>query len=542
MNNQLKNESTIPGIYIPGEVLYNPELTLTEQKLFGMLLNLAKTDKGCWATNKYLSSLLGIRQQTVTNGVSKLQKYGYLKVEFRTKFKYGKQITNRFIFINENYIKTYTPLANYLNDCFVNAYCIDFEKVKMILKLIFKKDGGISTDDGGYHQIDNEYKNLLKYFNNESKDSFNAFSSEKAETKRKRKRKKKTLESTPEQKIKYIENKSLVEYWNEQPNLRTHRIDLNNPSKTFIKSLELLNKMQKGKLFKRSQLHDDMLFNVPEDNYVKPYSVLDIRQAIKTLNDWHKPGNQPVNKKCLQGLSLPDAIRNDRNGTSFLIQALYKGVQSVYDPLKGLSEEEQKAYKLMEEFFLEYKKMETLPNTLSKQILKWIEDSKKITNRPINAYTSMIVSALRKKRSENFNDYLFNELNLKLFTVMTTKALYPGANTFEKIKDAFKHTESIDLLTESNQYKNKVSKSEQKWLNIVKEMYFREQNEKQNNEEITQITNGNDEVIGWIVRGSNGTKDKIIEEIYKEGDVVRYYTGSSKRNKIKKEIHLRDNN
>jgi len=542
MNNQLKNESTIPGIYIPGEVLYNPELTLTEQKLFGMLLNLAKTDKGCWATNKYLSSLLGIRQQTVTNGVSKLQKYGYLKVEFRTKFKYGKQITNRFIFINENYIKTYTPLANYLNDCFVNAYCIDFEKVKMILKLIFKKDGGISTDDGGYHQIDNEYKNLLKYFNNESKDSFNAFSSEKAETKRKRKRKKKTLESTPEQKIKYIENKSLVEYWNEQPNLRTHKIDLNNPSKTFIKSLELLNKMQKGKLFKRSQLHDDMLFNVPEDNYVKPYSVLDIRQAIKTLNDWHKPGNQPVNKKCLQGLSLPDAIRNDRNGTSFLIQALYKGVQSVYDPLKGLSEEEQKAYKLMEEFFLEYKKMETLPNTLSKQILKWIEDSKKITNRPINAYTSMIVSALRKKRSENFNDYLFNELNLKLFTVMTTKALYPGANTFEKIKDAFKHTESIDLLTESNQYKNKVSKSEQRWLNIINEMYFREQNEKQNNEEITQITNGNDEVIGWIVRVSNGTKDKIIEEIYKKEDIVRYYTGSSKRNKIKKEIHLRDNN
>lgn len=425
-------------------------------------------------------------------------------------------------------------------------YCkIDLDKLDEIVSsttqdpanstdIALLKSTGLDASKKAVHiSNNNKNKNNNKEFKNKklSKDNFSTFSKQKVKRKRKK--------SSVSQEIKHIENKSLVEFWNEQPNLRTHRIDLDNPSKTLIKSLELLNRMKKGRLFKKAHLNEDSLFNVPESIYLKKYSDLEIKKAIKTLNEWYKSGNYPANKNCLKGLSLPDAIRNDRNGSSFLIQAAYKGVQSVYDPSKILNESEFKAYKIMEEFFLEHKKLDSLPLNLMKQITAWVQKSKTLTPRSIDNYTSLIISALRRKGSRNLNDHLFNELNLKLYPAMTPKALYPGQSTFEKIKDAYSHTEGIDLMTLPRSDTHKVHRSEQIWLNIVQEMYFREEQENKNNEEITEVTDGMNNIVGWIVRNANGGKNTIKEEIYREGDIVRFYSGSKKNNKIIKEISLK---
>lgn len=95
----------LPDISIPAEVLFNPNLTLTQKVLFGFIRNLAQTEKGCWASNKYLAKCVGVEKQTITNSVGKLKELYYIKVEYRTL---ANGVQGRRIFIDERYPAIYS--------------------------------------------------------------------------------------------------------------------------------------------------------------------------------------------------------------------------------------------------------------------------------------------------------------------------------------------------------------------------------------------------------------------------------------------------
>lgn len=103
-----KNEFGLPGIGIPAEVLIHPHLTPTEKLLFGLIQNLDYTEKGCWASNKWLGAMLGVGPSTISNGVSNLNKYGFVTVTYHRKTN-GMQ--ERRIKIFHGYPNIYSKLV-----------------------------------------------------------------------------------------------------------------------------------------------------------------------------------------------------------------------------------------------------------------------------------------------------------------------------------------------------------------------------------------------------------------------------------------------
>lgn len=104
----------LPDIGIPAEVLFNPELSHTQKILFGFIRNLARSEKGCWASNRYLAACLGLKKQTVTNGVAKLKDLLYVTIEFK---KLSNGVQGRVIRINDLYPHIYSA---YLKEVYKN--------------------------------------------------------------------------------------------------------------------------------------------------------------------------------------------------------------------------------------------------------------------------------------------------------------------------------------------------------------------------------------------------------------------------------------
>ncbi|KKN67701.1 hypothetical protein LCGC14_0458450 [marine sediment metagenome] len=123
MNEENKNQKIewgLPSIGIPSEVLFNPFLTHTEKMLFGFIRNMSMTKKGCWASNKYLGALLGVKSQTISNGVANLKKYAYVKVIFEGDKKLTQEKKRR-IFINNDYQNLYRSLVEEFHEVYNKA-------------------------------------------------------------------------------------------------------------------------------------------------------------------------------------------------------------------------------------------------------------------------------------------------------------------------------------------------------------------------------------------------------------------------------------
>lgn len=147
-----------------------------------------------------------------------------------------------------------------------------------------------------------------------------------------------------------IANTQLLEVWNKQDNLRSHKTRSSRVYKDTMRKLEAL---RQGTLYK--SVSKDMLQSddVPYEWFSTKWKKKDISKAIKTLNEWCKEGNYPKNKDWIKKLSLSDAVFNSRTGSP-LMQAYKRGVKPLYDPHKILkSEEEQMAYDRFFKFFSE---------------------------------------------------------------------------------------------------------------------------------------------------------------------------------------------
>lgn len=146
MNNSEKEfELGLPSIGIPSEVLFNPFLTATEQKLFGFIRNLSQSKRGCWATNNYLASLFipKLTSQTISNGIAKLKKYAYINVEYLKQTTQKGIVKERRVYINNDYPKLYRPI------------------VELIHQELFSNQNNSISLDGIYKYLYTYIKNII---------------------------------------------------------------------------------------------------------------------------------------------------------------------------------------------------------------------------------------------------------------------------------------------------------------------------------------------------------------------------------------------
>jgi len=101
------HEFGLPSIGIPAEILLHPTLTETEKLLFGLIRNLSYTEKGCWASNRWLGEMLGKQPQTITNAVGNLKKQGFI---WTKEIKKANGRVERRIYVDKGYEDTYADM------------------------------------------------------------------------------------------------------------------------------------------------------------------------------------------------------------------------------------------------------------------------------------------------------------------------------------------------------------------------------------------------------------------------------------------------
>jgi len=103
-----RNSFGLPNIVIPAEVLFHPDLTSREKILFGFINNLAYSEQGCWASNKYLGGLIGVRPDTTSTAIAKLAELEFIFLEYQTRHSDG--MTVRKIHTNKEYPVLYAEM------------------------------------------------------------------------------------------------------------------------------------------------------------------------------------------------------------------------------------------------------------------------------------------------------------------------------------------------------------------------------------------------------------------------------------------------
>jgi len=92
-----KNELRIKGVWIPGEVAFNPELPYSDKFLF-FWINSLDNERGCFASNDYLGRLMGIKPKSISRSITRLKNLGYI-----TQINFDGR--KRILKINPDYAK-----------------------------------------------------------------------------------------------------------------------------------------------------------------------------------------------------------------------------------------------------------------------------------------------------------------------------------------------------------------------------------------------------------------------------------------------------
>ncbi len=92
----------LKGLWIPAEILLNTELTDKEKLILSIIEYLSVETGYCFATNKYISSIVNITNISVSRIISSLKHKKHINVELNYKLG-SKEIEKRKIIpINEN--------------------------------------------------------------------------------------------------------------------------------------------------------------------------------------------------------------------------------------------------------------------------------------------------------------------------------------------------------------------------------------------------------------------------------------------------------
>ena len=86
----------LKGLWIPAEILLNKDLSDKEKIILSMILYLSEETKSCFASNKYIASIVNVTANRVSKIISSLKEKEYIKVKLKYKTD-SKEIEQRQI-------------------------------------------------------------------------------------------------------------------------------------------------------------------------------------------------------------------------------------------------------------------------------------------------------------------------------------------------------------------------------------------------------------------------------------------------------------
>lgn len=89
------DEQTLNGIWIPGNIWLNRELTVLEKVIFAEIDFLDNGDLGCHASNKHIASFCGCSERKVSDAVSKLQTMGFISSQYDGRQRFLKSMVEK---------------------------------------------------------------------------------------------------------------------------------------------------------------------------------------------------------------------------------------------------------------------------------------------------------------------------------------------------------------------------------------------------------------------------------------------------------------
>lgn len=89
------DEQTLNGVWIPGNIWLNRELTVLEKVIFAEIDFLDNGDLGCHASNKHIASFCGCSERKVSDAVSKLQTMGFISSQYDGRQRFLKSMVEK---------------------------------------------------------------------------------------------------------------------------------------------------------------------------------------------------------------------------------------------------------------------------------------------------------------------------------------------------------------------------------------------------------------------------------------------------------------
>lgn len=68
-------------ILIDDKIIEDTKLNLTDKLVYGLIKALSNSKGYCYATNEYIGKRTNLSKSTISNTISKLKKYSYIKVK-----------------------------------------------------------------------------------------------------------------------------------------------------------------------------------------------------------------------------------------------------------------------------------------------------------------------------------------------------------------------------------------------------------------------------------------------------------------------------
>ena len=253
----------------------------------------------------------------------------------------------------------------------------------------------------------------------------------------------------------------LLDLWNRQPNLRSHKNPTSDVYKQCLKKLKTLRTGKLSQIVKSNELKNGVFAaDIPTEWAKTAWKKKDIAKAIKNLNEWCKEGNYPKKKDWLKKLSLDAAIYNPRTGTSVLLSAFKNGVQPLFNPYEKLKDEREKTiFEDFNKFFgepPEIRKQQQLvelaqnfSGAREQHHLAWVRHDREWDNglssdNGISANSIYLVrqyiSYLKGEDSSNISDF-------KLRANASPKSLKIDGFVFNKFREDYRYYWNVDPIS-----------------------------------------------------------------------------------------------
>lgn len=160
----------LKGLWIPAEILLNKDLSDKEKIILSMILYLSEETKSCFASNKYIASIVNVTHERVSKIISSLKDKGYVSVKLKYKTD-SKEIEERQISPIVENINEYSRKK--LEGIEINNY----SNIRKQPYPMVEKDKDIINNIKNKNNYNKEYqtskKKYVPYRSNRNYDNFN---------------------------------------------------------------------------------------------------------------------------------------------------------------------------------------------------------------------------------------------------------------------------------------------------------------------------------------------------------------------------------